>query len=170
MLRRPNPTVNTERRQDAPRNLHPASCILFPGGGTGWLPPVRLRLRLVVDDRLDAFEHTGIQSVARILVHHIRAYLDPGISPRERPADEVEAAKEGILRGLRMDMESPAARCALDVGEVLDRGRRFDLEATRAELEAVTADTVADVAMQVLRLDRMASAVCSPAGFVARVA
>jgi len=34
----------------------------------------------------------------------------------------------------------------------------------------VTAGTVADVAARVLRLDRMASAVCSPAGFVARVA
>jgi predicted Zn-dependent peptidase len=84
--------------------------------------------------------------------------------------DEVEVAKEALRRGLDMDVESVAGLAALDVGEVLDRGRRFDLEATRAELDAVTAETVAGVASRVLDLDRMASAVCSPTGFIAHVA
>ena len=87
-----------------------------------------------------------------------------------RPSsDEVEVAKEALRRGLDMDVESPAGLAALDVGEVLERGRRFDLESTHAELEAVTAEEVAEVASRVLRLDGMASAVCSPTGFVARV-
>ena len=100
----------------------------------------------------------------------VRAVREELAAASKPTTDEVEVAKEALRRGLDMDVESPAGLATLDVGEVLDRGRRFDLEATRAELEAVTADTVADVAMQVLRLDRMASAVCSPAGFVARVA
>ena len=85
-------------------------------------------------------------------------------------ADEVAAAKEGLLRGFEMDMESPGGRCALDVGEVLERGRRFDPEIARRELEAVTIDDVRKMAEHVLRLDRMASAVCGPEGSAIKVA
>ncbi len=84
--------------------------------------------------------------------------------------DEVAAAKEGLLRGFEMDMESPGGRCALDVGEVLERGRRFDPEAARTELLAVTIDDVRKMADEVLCLDRMASAVCGPEGVAIRVA
>jgi predicted Zn-dependent peptidase len=84
------------------------------------------------------------------------------------PADlgvaEVEVAREGLLRGLRMDSDLPAARCAMDVAEVLDRGRRFDLATVRAELEAVTVDDVRDLAAAILRPDRMAAALCGPEG------
>jgi predicted Zn-dependent peptidase len=85
-------------------------------------------------------------------------------------ADEVAAAKEGLLRGFEMDMESPGGRCALDVGEVLERGRRFDPDTARAELAAVTIDDVRKMAEEVLRLDRMASAVVGPEGVKIRVA
>jgi predicted Zn-dependent peptidase len=85
-------------------------------------------------------------------------------------ADEVAAAKEGLMRGFEMDMESPGGRCSLDVGEVLERGRRFDPEAARNELMAVTIDDVRAIAEEVLRLDRMASAVCGPEGVAIRVA
>lgn len=84
--------------------------------------------------------------------------------------DEVEVAKEGLLRGLRMDMESPAARCSLDVGEVLERGRRFDPVVACRELEAVTRDDVRRLAAAILRTDRRASAVCGPEGVATRVA
>lgn len=84
--------------------------------------------------------------------------------------EEVEVAKEGLLRGLQMDIESPAALCSLDVGEVLERGRRFDAAAAQLELEQVTAERVRAMAAEILRADRMASAVCGPEGAVTRVA
>jgi predicted Zn-dependent peptidase len=89
---------------------------------------------------------------------------------RDLVADEVEVAKEGILRGLRLDMESPAARCALDVGEVLERRRRFDPEVACRELQAVTLDDVRRLASEILRPDRRASAICGPEGAATRVA
>jgi hypothetical protein len=52
----------------------------------------------------------------------------------------------------------------MDVAEVLDRGRRFDLVAVRAELEAVTIDGVRELAETILRPDRMAAALCGPEG------
>jgi predicted Zn-dependent peptidase len=85
-------------------------------------------------------------------------------------SDEVAAAKEGLLRGFEMDMESPGGRCSLDVGEVLERGRRFDPEIARRELAAVTIDDVRKMAERVLRLDRMASAVSGPEGSAIKVA
>jgi len=79
-------------------------------------------------------------------------------------ADEVEVAKEGMLRGLLMDSDQPMARCAMDVAELLDRGRRFDLDVVREELEAVTLEGVRALAESILRPDRMAAALCGPEG------
>ncbi len=84
--------------------------------------------------------------------------------PGDIGADEVEVALEGILRGLLMDSDLPMARCAMDVAEVLERGRRFDLGTVRAELEAVTLDDVRSLAESILRPDRMAAALCGPKG------
>jgi predicted Zn-dependent peptidase len=69
-----------------------------------------------------------------------------------------------------MDLESPAGRCSLDVGEVLERNRRFDPEAARRELAAVSVEDVRAMAREVIQLDRMASAVCGPEGAAIRVA
>jgi predicted Zn-dependent peptidase len=84
--------------------------------------------------------------------------------------DEVEVAKEGMLRGLEMDMESPGGLCSLDVGEILDRGRRFDASAARREVEEVTVEQVRLLAAEILRPERMASAICGPEGAATRVA
>jgi len=84
--------------------------------------------------------------------------------PRDLSDDEVSVALEGLRRGLLMDSDLPMARCAMDVAEVLDRGRRFDLEHLRAELDAVTIDGVRELAESVLRPDRMAAALCGPEG------
>jgi predicted Zn-dependent peptidase len=84
--------------------------------------------------------------------------------------NEVGVAKEGLARGLEMDIESPSGRCSLDVGEVLERGRRFDPETSRRELAAVTPDDVRRLASEILRPERMASAVCGPEGAAIRVA
>ena len=83
---------------------------------------------------------------------------------RDLDGDEVEIAREGLLRGLRMDSDLPVARCAMDVAEVLDRGRRFDLDVVRSELEAVTVDEVRALAEEMLHPERMAAAVCGPEG------
>ena len=84
--------------------------------------------------------------------------------PGDLSDNEVKVAQEGLLRGLRMDSDSPMARCAMDVTEVLDHSRRFNLGAVRAELEAVTIDDVRGLAESILRLDRMAAALCGPKG------
>jgi len=84
--------------------------------------------------------------------------------PRDLDADEVEVAQEGMLRGLLMDSDQPMARCAMDVAELLDRGRRFDVHVVREELEAVTIDGVRALAETVLRPERMAAALCGPKG------
>jgi predicted Zn-dependent peptidase len=69
-----------------------------------------------------------------------------------------------------MDMESPAARCSLDVGEVLERNRRFDPEVACRELQAVSRDDVLRLATEILRPERRASAICGPEGAATRVA
>jgi predicted Zn-dependent peptidase len=84
--------------------------------------------------------------------------------PRDLSDDEVSVALEGLRRGLLMDSDLPMARCAMDVAEVLDRGRRFDLEHVRAELDAVTHDGVRELAESILVPDRMAAALCGPEG------
>ena len=84
--------------------------------------------------------------------------------PRDLSDDEVSVALEGLRRGLLMDSDLPMARCAMDVGEVLDRGRRFDLDHVRAELDAVTIDGVRELAENILVPDRMAAALCGPEG------
>ena len=89
---------------------------------------------------------------------------------RDLDEEEVAAAKEGLLRGLQMDVESPGGLCALDVGEMLDHGRRFDPAASRREYEAVSVEAVRALAAEILRPDHMASAVCGPEGIATRVA
>lgn len=84
--------------------------------------------------------------------------------------DDVAVAREGLLRGLEMDLEAPAGRAGLDVAEVLERGRRFDPAAARAELAAVSPEAVRRLAARVLDRRRAASAVCAPSGFAVRVA
>ena len=84
--------------------------------------------------------------------------------------DEVEVAKEGLLRGLQMEAESPAGLCGLDVSEVLTRGRRFDAVVAAAELTRVSAGAVAELARESLRMSRMATAICGPEGLAERVA
>jgi predicted Zn-dependent peptidase len=85
-------------------------------------------------------------------------------------ADEVELAKEGMMRGLVADAELPAARCAMDVAEVLERGRRFDPETAAAEISGVTSSDVSALADSLLRPERMAAAVCGPEGLEIQVA
>lgn len=84
--------------------------------------------------------------------------------PMDLSDKEVSVALEGLRRGLLMDSDLPMARCAMDVAEVLDRGRRFDLEHVRAELDAVTIDGVRELAESILVPDRMAAALCGPEG------
>ena len=84
--------------------------------------------------------------------------------------DEVEIAREGLERGLIMDAEDPSGLAGLDAGEVLDRGRRFELEHTLAEIRSVTRGEVLALARELLSPERMASAVCGPKGVATRVA
>jgi predicted Zn-dependent peptidase len=93
-----------------------------------------------------------------------------GSMTRNLDSEEVEVAKEGLLRGLQMDVESPGVLCSLDVGEMLDHGRRFDPADARREFEKVSVEDVRQMAAEVLRHDSMASAVCGPKGVAVRVA
>jgi predicted Zn-dependent peptidase len=58
----------------------------------------------------------------------------------------------------------------MDVAEVLDRGRRFDTEVARGEIAAVTAKQVQRIAADMLRPERMATALCGPDGVSVQVA
>ncbi len=89
---------------------------------------------------------------------------------RDIGRDEVEIARHGLLCGLQMDLESPAGWCALDVAEFLERGRRFEPDRACREVRSVTLDEVRELAGQVLRPQRMASAVCGPEGVASHVA
>ena len=60
--------------------------------------------------------------------------------------------------------------CSLDVGEFLDRDRRFEPRRAVSELEGVSLAQVQSLAEEILVPERMASAVCAPQGAVARVA
>jgi predicted Zn-dependent peptidase len=82
--------------------------------------------------------------------------------------DELEVAKEGMRRGLAIDAESPAERCAIDVAEILEHGRRFDYQRATTEIEAVTTERLRDLATELLQPERMAAAVCGPEGFELR--
>jgi predicted Zn-dependent peptidase len=84
--------------------------------------------------------------------------------------EEIEIAKEGLRRGLIMDAESTDGLCGLEVSELLERGRSFDLERTVAEIDSVEREQVAGMARRVLDAERAASAVSAPEGFAERVA
>ncbi len=128
-----------------------------------WSTPVAWRLGGFLEIGWACAPHAFSDSWRLVLDELARIARDLG-------KEEVEVAKEGILRGLRMDMESPAARCSLDVGELLERGRRFDPEVACHELEAVTRADVRRLAAEILRDDHRASAVCGPEGAATRVA
>jgi predicted Zn-dependent peptidase len=85
-------------------------------------------------------------------------------------ADELEIAKEGMRRGLAIETEFSAARCAMDVAEILEHGRRFDFAKAAAEIEGVTTAQLREMAAELLRPERMAAAVCGPEGLEVRVA
>ena len=121
--------------------------------------------------RLGGFLEVGWACAPQAFADSWRLVLDELVRiSRDLANEEVEVAKEGILRGLRMDMESPGARCSLDVGEVLERRRRFDPAVVCRELEAVTHDEVIRLAAEILQPDSCASAVCGPEGAATRVA
>lgn len=90
--------------------------------------------------------------------------------PQTLETEEIEVAREGLVRGLEMDAESPSGLCSLDVSELLQRGRPFELEAAVSETMAVTLDEVRAVAERHLRLEGMASAICGPENVALQVA
>lgn len=83
--------------------------------------------------------------------------------------DEVEIVLQGMSRNLQMQAESAHGRASLDVAEVLDHDRRFDLEMALRELQSTTPDQIRELARRVLRLDDMASVICGPDRIVGRL-
>ncbi len=77
--------------------------------------------RHVLQHRCFDLQKSALVEVVAHLGQHARAQ-DEQVGTRF-VRDEVEVAQEGLLRGLRMDSDLPAARCAMDVAEVLDRLR-----------------------------------------------
>jgi predicted Zn-dependent peptidase len=84
--------------------------------------------------------------------------------------EEVEVAREAHVRALIIDSDNPSALCALDVAELLERGRRFDLEQAIDEVSAVTTTAVRELATSLLGPQKMAMAVCGPRGLAKQVA
>ncbi len=77
---------------------------------------------------------------------------------------EVEVAVQGMVRGLQMEAETAAGTASLDVAEVLERGRRFDIDSVVKEIRSITPEQVRDVARTILKPESMASAICGPEG------
>ena len=90
--------------------------------------------------------------------------------PRDLEPEELEVAREGLLRTLEMDAETPSGTCALEISELLERNRRFDLEVVRSELERVSLDDVCRLGARCLGTGQPASAVCAPEDLAVRVA
>ncbi|MCK5378938.1 MAG: insulinase family protein [Acidobacteria bacterium] len=77
---------------------------------------------------------------------------------------EVEVAVQGMVRGLQMEAETAAGTASLDVAEVLERGRRFDIDSVVKEICSITPEQVREVARMILKPEIMASAICGPEG------
>jgi len=84
--------------------------------------------------------------------------------------DEVEVAVEAMWRGLAMEAEDPAARCAMEASEILERHRDFHLETVLGELRAVDVEAVRALAGRIFHPESMAWAVCGPEAVLERVA
>ncbi len=84
--------------------------------------------------------------------------------------EDVEVAVEATARGLMMDADEPSSRCGLEAAEVLELGRPFDLERVLGEIRMVSPAAVRKAARDLLRPERMATAVCGPQGVTERVA
>lgn len=77
---------------------------------------------------------------------------------------EVEVAVQGMVRGIQMEAETAAGMASLDVAEVLERGRRFNIDDIVNEIRSITPEQVREVAKTILKPEKMASAVCGPEG------
>jgi predicted Zn-dependent peptidase len=75
---------------------------------------------------------------------------------------EVELAKQALLAGLMLGTEGSDALLDAHAGEFLTRGRRFDAALVRGEIESVTPGRVRTLARELVRLERLAGAVCGP--------
>lgn len=82
-----------------------------------------------------------------------------GLSTKLRE-EEVEIAQQGLQRSLQMEAETAQGRASLDIGEILDHGRRFDLQTRLRELREVDLDLLRKTAHEYLRVEIMASARC----------
>jgi predicted Zn-dependent peptidase len=78
---------------------------------------------------------------------------------------EVEVAVQGMVRSLQMDAETVGGLASLDVAEVLERGRRFDIDRVVAEIRSITPNQVREAARTILMPEMMAAAVCGPEDF-----
>jgi len=77
---------------------------------------------------------------------------------------EVELARAALTAGVVLASEGTDARMDAHAGEYLARGRRFDADVLRGELERVTTERVRALAREVVRFDALAGAVCGPRG------
>ncbi len=75
---------------------------------------------------------------------------------------EVDVAIQGMVRSLQMDAETAGGMASLDVSEVLERGRRFDLDRVVEEIRSITPAEVREAARTILKPEAMASAICGP--------
>jgi len=82
---------------------------------------------------------------------------------------EIEIAKQAHTRGLQMDVETTAGLCVLEVSEVLERQRRFNLDQAIHEIDQVTVPQVKALAHQLFTLESMAMVVCGPENLCEKV-
>jgi len=76
--------------------------------------------------------------------------------------EEVRLAQRALTAGVVLGAEGTDALMQAHAAEYLARGRRFDAESVRGEIEAVSPERVRALAAQLVRLDSVAGAVCGP--------
>jgi len=90
--------------------------------------------------------------------------------PRDLSPRELAVAVESMKRGLILDAEDSAARCAMEASEILERGRPFELETATTELESLGVEALRELAGRTFRRESVARAVCGPETVLDQVA
>ena len=81
---------------------------------------------------------------------------------RQRPAGELERAKENLKGRMLLSLESTSNRMSRLGKSLITDTELLSLDELVARVEAVTADDVAEIAAELLRLDRLSAAGIGP--------
>lgn len=149
--------------------------LLGAGASSRLFRELRDRLGLVyeVSSSIFAAEQTGVLELtfssplgrAEECWRALRRVLEDVGAGRISPG-EVELAKQALQAGVVLGADGAAALMEAHAGEMLARRRRFDSQRVCRELADISPDRVRELARRIVRVERIAGAVCGPRGGV----